>query len=257
MYDPSAVVLPDGPDDFRQGRGCVDGCGESGAGRFQGNAAGSVVLAAGGGCRPCRKCLPRIGSASPWMLLSCSACRRPGWLRPRKRTGAPSPGALAYTLTGLPPEERVLAEFCQDESPGAYERLVDTSWPRRILESTGPGCGWIRCATATAMVTIGMNSGPPPGVTADYVVRAFQQDKPFDRFIREQLAGDELVEGARQMRPRRIVSLPPGFSAWDRRTTPPNCLGRNTARRAAIEADLAETDRHRFSGHDPALLPLP
>ena len=103
---------------------------------------------------------------------------------------------LAYVLTGLPPEERVLEEFCQDGSPGAYERLVDT-----FLASPDFGIHWARMWLDT--VRYSDSNGydwdefrPSAWRYRDYVVRAFQQDKPFDRFIREQLAGDELVEGA-------------------------------------------------------------
>ncbi len=155
---------------------------------------------------------------------------------------------LAYILTGLPPEERVLAEFCQDGSPGAYERLVDT-----FLASPDFGIHWARMWLDT--VRYSDSNGydwdefrPSAWRYRDYVVRAFQQDKPFDRFIREQLAGDEMVEGAPVVAAEQDSLIATGFLRMGPQDNSAKLFGEEHRARAAIEADLAETTATAFLG---------
>ena len=99
---------------------------------------------------------------------------------------------LAFDLTGLPPTPQEIDEFEKDSRDDAYERLVD-----RLLESPAYGERWAR--HWLDLVRYAESDGyrkddyrPQAWRYRDYVVRSFQNDKPFDRFVHEQLAGDEL-----------------------------------------------------------------
>ena len=96
-----------------------------------------------------------------------------------------------YDLTGLPPSPAEVEAFVADKSPGAWEQLID-----RLLESPHYGEKWgrhwldlVRYAESNSYE----RDGDKPHVWRyrDYVIRAFNADKPYDRFLREQLAGDE------------------------------------------------------------------
>ncbi|GIX04360.1 MAG: cytochrome c [Planctomycetaceae bacterium] len=99
---------------------------------------------------------------------------------------------VTWNLTGLPPTLEALQEFLQDSQPDAYERVVD-----RLLASPAYGEHWARMWLDVVRFaeTAGFNADPVrPWAYAyrDYVIRAFNEDKPYDRFVCEQLAGDEL-----------------------------------------------------------------
>ncbi|HWE37704.1 MAG TPA: PSD1 and planctomycete cytochrome C domain-containing protein [Isosphaeraceae bacterium] len=97
-------------------------------------------------------------------------------------------------LTGLPPTPGEVEAFVKDESPDAYERLVD-----RLLASPHYGERWARhwLDAAGYADSEGDGAQDTPRRFAykyrDYVIRALNADRPFDRFLVEQLAGDELV----------------------------------------------------------------
>lgn len=97
-----------------------------------------------------------------------------------------------YDLTGLPPTPAQVQEFVADDSPDAFERLVD-----RLLDSPHYGERWARHwldLVRYAETNSFERDGAKPFVWRyrDYVIRAFNADKPYDQFVREQLAGDEL-----------------------------------------------------------------
>jgi mono/diheme cytochrome c family protein len=99
---------------------------------------------------------------------------------------------LYYDLTGLPPTPEQVDAFVQDRSSGAFERLVD-----QLLGSPHYGEKWGRhwLDVVRYAETNGYErDGPKPYVWKyrDYVVRSFNADKPYDQFVREQLAGDEM-----------------------------------------------------------------
>ena len=99
----------------------------------------------------------------------------------------------AFDLTGLPPSAEEIAQFTSDSSPNAYEKLLD-----RLLASPHYGERWARHWLDVAGYA---DSDGDTGDTVrsyaykyrDYVIKAFNNDKPFDQFIIEQLAGDELA----------------------------------------------------------------
>jgi hypothetical protein len=102
---------------------------------------------------------------------------------------------LYFDLIGLPPTRDEIDAFVNDQSSDAYEKLVD-----RLLASPRFGerqAEWwldvVRYAESD-----GFNSDafrPHAWRYRDYVVKSFNDDKPFDRFVKEQLAGDELYPG--------------------------------------------------------------
>jgi len=101
---------------------------------------------------------------------------------------------LSFDLIGLPPSPEEAEAFVADKSPDAFEKLVE-----RLLASPRYGERWGRHWLDVAGYADSEGGSPQDPVRTnawryrDYVVRAFNADKPFDRFIREQLAGDELV----------------------------------------------------------------
>jgi mono/diheme cytochrome c family protein len=97
-------------------------------------------------------------------------------------------------LHGLPPTPGEVEAFVRDTSPKAYEALID-----RLLSSPRYGERWGRhwLDVAGYADSEGFTQSDPVRLYAykyrDYVIRSLNADKPFDEFIREQLAGDEMV----------------------------------------------------------------
>lgn len=99
---------------------------------------------------------------------------------------------VSFDLTGLPPTESDIAAFVTDPSPKAHERVVD-----RLLASRAYGERWARhwldiVGYAEQIGTEGKVFAEHAWRYRDYLVDSFNHDKPFNRFIREQLAGDLL-----------------------------------------------------------------
>lgn len=98
----------------------------------------------------------------------------------------------SYDLIGLPPTPEEVAAFLADEAPGAFERVID-----RLLESPQYGERWARHwldLVRYAETNSYERDDAKPFVWRyrDYVIRSFNDDKPYDQFVREQLAGDEM-----------------------------------------------------------------
>jgi hypothetical protein len=102
---------------------------------------------------------------------------------------------LSFDLIGLPPTPDEVAGFVSDPSPFAYEALVD-----RLLASPRYGERWGRHWLDVAGYADSEGAQNEDRVRPnmwryrDYVVRAFNADKPYDRFLHEQIAGDELAD---------------------------------------------------------------
>jgi cytochrome c553 len=102
---------------------------------------------------------------------------------------------VTFDLTGLPPSPEEVEAFAKDPSPAAFEKVVD-----RLLASPRFGERWGRHWLDLARY--GESAGSTRNVPypnawryRDYVIESFNEDKPYDRFIREQVAGD-LLPGA-------------------------------------------------------------
>ncbi len=118
-----------------------------------------------------------------------------------------------FDLWGLPPTSGQAAEFLEDARPDAYERLIE-----RLLESPNYGQRWGRfwMDAAGYVDTTGKdfradNPQLAPGMWRyrDYVINSFNKDKPWDRFLTEQLAGDELHDwrNAERYTPEMLEAL--------------------------------------------------
>ena len=123
----------------------------------------------------------------------------------REHKLAPSPEAdkrtlirrLYFDLVGLPPTPEAIEAFLADGDEKAYDKLVE-----RLLASPQYGERWAR--HWLDVVHFGETHGydkdkPRPNAWPyrDYVIRAFNEDRPFGRFVKEQIAGDVLFEGTR------------------------------------------------------------
>ena len=100
---------------------------------------------------------------------------------------------VTFDLTGLPPTNAEIEDFLNDDQPAAFERVVD-----RLLESPAYGEHWGRhwLDVARYADSNGLDENIAHGNAwryRDYVVTSINQDKPFDRFTLEQLAGDQLT----------------------------------------------------------------
>ena len=98
-----------------------------------------------------------------------------------------------FDLLGLPPEPEELAAFASDETPDAYERLVD-----RLLASPHYGERWAQhwLDVVRFAETEGFEYDrhlPDAWRFRDYVIDSLNADKPFDQFVTEQIAGDEIA----------------------------------------------------------------
>jgi hypothetical protein len=115
----------------------------------------------------------------------------------------------AFDLTGLPPSSKEFDHFLADRRPDSYERAVD-----RLLDSPRYGERWARHWLDVAGYADSDGDGnddtPRPYAYKyrDYVVRSFNADKSLDRFIIEQLAGDELVPRPwANLKPEQVETL--------------------------------------------------
>ncbi len=106
---------------------------------------------------------------------------------------------LSFDLLGLPPTSDLVQRFVNDDAPEAYERLVDD-----LLASPHFGermaMWWLDLVRYAD--SVGYHGDQPMSVSPyrDYVIRAFNGNKPFDQFTKEQLAGDLLPEPTAEQR---------------------------------------------------------
>lgn len=118
---------------------------------------------------------------------------------------------VTFDLTGLPPTAEEIAAFVADPSPEALEKVVD-----RLLASPGYGEHWGRHWLDVARYGESTGSArnlpyPHAWRYRDYVIESFTADKPFDRFIREQIAGDLLPASSVPEKSQQLVAT--GFLA--------------------------------------------
>ncbi|HEU4753872.1 MAG TPA: DUF1549 domain-containing protein, partial [Armatimonadota bacterium] len=122
---------------------------------------------------------------------------------------------VTFDLTGLPPTPEEVQAFLTDKSPDAYRKVVE-----RLLASPAYGEKWGRhwLDLVRYADTSGCNSDfPIPNAYRyrNYVINAFNQDKPYDEFLKEQLAGDLLPAKSDAERYEHIIAT--GYLAISRR----------------------------------------
>ncbi len=146
---------------------------------------------------------------------------------------------VTLDLIGLPPTPADIDAFLADDSSDAYEKLVD-----RLLASPQYGERWARpwLDLARYAESDGFKSDdtrPFAWRYRDYVIQSLNEDKPYDRFIREQLAGDEIDPA----NPAALVAT--GFN----RHWPDESNARNLVqRRQEILNDITDTTASVFLG---------
>jgi cytochrome c553 len=118
---------------------------------------------------------------------------------------------VTFDLTGLPPSPAQVDAFLRDDSPTAFEKVVD-----RLLASPAFGERWGRHWLDVARYA--ESTGPSRNIPyphawryRDYVLDAFNADKPYDRFLQEQIAGDLLP--ARSAKEKEEQTIATGFLA--------------------------------------------
>ena len=117
---------------------------------------------------------------------------------------------VSFDLTGLPPSPDEIAQFLADPAPDAFERMVDRylasprygeRWGKHWLDAAGyaDSNGYFNADT----------DRPLAYRYRDYVIDSLNRDKPFDRFLHEQLAGDELsgYRPGEEVRPEMVELL--------------------------------------------------
>src|SRR5439155_2475035 len=145
---------------------------------------------------------------------------------------------LCFDLLGLPPTPEEVNAFVADNDPSAYEKLVETA-----LASPRYGERWARhwLDVVRFAESHGFEMNQPRASAwpyRDYVIRAFNEDKPYDRFVIEQLAGDAVG-----------VDEATGFLAagpWDQVKSPDPVLSAN--QRADELHDMVSTTGSAFLG---------
>src|SRR5918995_756242 len=159
----------------------------------------------------------------------------------------PNPAADRVTLlrrasidiAGLPPTEQEIARFVNDKSADAWTKVVD-----RLLASPQYGERWGRhwLDVARYADSNGFKADetrPHIWRYRDYVIQSFNSDKPYDRFVREQIAGDELYPGD----PEALVAM--GFNRhWIDET---NAAGLLTRRQETLD-DMTNVTGATFLG---------
>ena len=181
---------------------------------------------------------------------------------PRSRVPEADPRTLirrlSLDLTGLPPSVEDVESFereCVEESrsagasaPSAYERRVD-----RLLAS--PRYGEHQARQWLDVIRYSDSNGfdwdefrPRAWRFRDYVIRAFNADKPFDRFILEQLAGDELLEGPPRDVSEQDALIATGYLRLGPHDNAAGLFNEQDRSRAELMADLTETTSSAFLG---------
>jgi cytochrome c553 len=130
---------------------------------------------------------------------------------------------VSYDLTGLPPTPEQVEAFLADKSPGALENMID-----QYLDSPRFGERWARhwLDVARYADSNGKETNlvyPHAWRYRDFVIQAFNTDKPYDQFLREQIAGDLLRASNERDQAEKIIATgflalgPKGLNERDRR----------------------------------------
>jgi hypothetical protein len=156
---------------------------------------------------------------------------------------------LYFDLTGLPPTFEEVEAFAKDQDPDAYGKLVE-----RLLESRAFGEHWARWWLD--VVRYSDSNGydwdefrPQAWRYRDYVIRSLNADKPMDRFIREQLAGDEMIASFEMHNAEQQDCLiATGYLRVGPHDHSALKFGEERRDRAHVTADLVETTGAAFLG---------
>ncbi len=112
---------------------------------------------------------------------------------------------LYYDLTGLPPTPEQVDAFVNDKAANAYEKLVDALLASPAFGERW-GRHWLDVSRFAESVTLRGFVFKEAWRYRDYVIDSFNADVPFDRFVREQLAGDLLAFDSPDARKRNLIA---------------------------------------------------
>ena len=153
---------------------------------------------------PVRDVAPPVVQDKAWVKTSIDP-----YLRAKQEAAGVRPAPVAdkltlirratFDLTGLPPTPEEVQAFEKDDSPQAFETVVD-----RLLKSPAYGERWGRhwLDVVRYADTAGETADYPVPLAwryRNYVIDAFNNDKPYDEFLREQIAGDVLAQVTRRV----------------------------------------------------------
>ncbi len=147
---------------------------------------------------PTRPALPD-GAANPIDAFIGATLKEQGLTRAPEADPVTLIRRVSFDLTGLPPTKAEVDAFVNDQSPNAYEKLVD-----RLLASPAYGermaVFWLDIVRYAD--SIGYHSDTPQAVWPyrDYVINSFNRNKPFNQFTAEQLAGDLIPNATSEQR---------------------------------------------------------
>jgi hypothetical protein len=153
---------------------------------------------------------------------------------------------LGFALNGMAPSLEIVQKFEADSRPDAYERLVEAMlaspaygehvgrmWLDVVRYSDSNGFDWDELR-------------PTAWRFRDYVIRSFNQDKPFDRFVLEQLAGDEIAADPPQTLADQDALIATGYLRLGPFDNAAPLFNEEARSRAELEADLGETTASAF-----------
>ncbi len=112
---------------------------------------------------------------------------------------------LHFDLIGLPPTPDQIEHFVNDDSPLAYERRVEQLMASPHFGERW-GRHWLDVVRYAESITLRGFLFPEAWRYRDYVVETFNSDRPFDQFVREQLAGDLLMAESLEQQQRHIIA---------------------------------------------------
>lgn len=155
---------------------------------------------------------------------------------------------LSFNLTGLPPSPEAVAAFSHDESAEAYGQLVN-----RLLDSRHYGehqaRWWLDVIRYSDSNGFDWDEFRPHAWRfRDYVIRSFNADKPFDQFLLEQLAGDELLDGPPKTPAEQDRLIATGYLRVGPQDNSAPLFNEQARARAELMADLVETTGSAFLG---------
>lgn len=155
---------------------------------------------------------------------------------------------VTLDLTGLLPTPEEVDSYCQDTAPDAWQRVVD-----RLLDSQRYGERQARLWLDVVRYadTNGYERDefrPLIWKYRDYVIRALNSDKPFDQFVREQVAGDELVQGQAKTAAQTDMLIATGFLRLGQWDSTASIFQEEERLLAEVQADLTNTTASAFLG---------
>lgn len=147
--------------------------------------------------RPAVPMVPASPKAQPVDAFIAARLAKEGLTLSKEADRATLIRRLSLDLTGLPPTAAEVQAFEKDSAPNAYERLVD-----RLLQSQHYGermaMQWLDYARYADSHGFQTDSSRSQWPWRDWVIKAFNDNKPFDQFTIEQIAGDLLPQATRE-----------------------------------------------------------